>query len=87
MGIHDEENFSPLGDPEEPDDSDKDQDIFDNTEPCPNCSRLIYELSDFCPHCGQYVTLQEGPMRKHWWIVLAVVACLIIVFLWLAQSA
>jgi hypothetical protein len=26
-------------------------------------------------------------MRKHWWIVLGVLACLIIVFLWLAQRA
>jgi hypothetical protein len=80
------EHDSDLDDPEAPDPSDIDPDIDDDTEPCPHCSRLIHELSDFCPHCGQYTTLQERPMRKRWWIVLGVGACLIIVVLWLAQS-
>ena len=82
-----DEHNSDFVDPEAPDPSDTDADIDDDTEPCPHCRRLIHELSDFCPHCGQYITLEEPPMRKQWWIILAVAACILIVLLWLSQSA
>jgi predicted nucleic acid-binding Zn ribbon protein len=82
-----EENDEGSIDREAPDPSDMDDDVDDDTQLCPHCGQVIHELSDFCPHCGQYITLKERPMRKHWWIVLGVVACLIIVLLWLAQEA
>jgi predicted nucleic acid-binding Zn ribbon protein len=71
-------------DPEGPDKADMDADVDDNTIPCPHCKRAIHEESDFCPHCGQYITAEDAPMNKPIWIVVAVIACLLIVMLWLA---
>jgi hypothetical protein len=85
MGIHDDDNAGGFVDPEAPDPSDVDADMYDDTEPCPHCGRVIHEQSDFCPHCGQYVPVGEGPVEKSWWIVLAVVIGIIIVLLWVTQ--
>ena len=42
--------------------------------PCPECGTDIYEDSEQCPACGQYVTFEHSPWtgRPTWWIVLGV---------------
>ena len=82
--VTDYDNDDSDPDPEGPNESDVDKDMDDNTMPCPYCKRAIYEESEFCPHCGKYITAEDAPMTKPIWLVVAVIACVIGVLLWLA---
>ncbi len=69
---------------EDPDPSDQDEDMFDNTIPCPNCKRAIYEESEFCPHCGKYITDEDAPpIKKSTWIIIGVVLAIAAVAVWM----
>lgn len=57
------------------------------TIPCPYCRREIYEDSVRCPHCGQYISEEDAsPGRKPWWVILGVVLCLLVIWLWIAHG-
>jgi predicted nucleic acid-binding Zn ribbon protein len=59
-------------------------DSDDDSISCPYCERPIYEDSERCPHCGQYITEEEAPNKpKPLWIVLGVLACLLVVVVWI----
>ena len=51
--------------------------------PCPHCLGTIYDDSERCPHCGQYLSREDAPRRRPWWIVVGVVVCLVIVYRWI----
>jgi len=54
------------------------------TVPCPYCRRTIHEDSPQCPHCGNYLSAEDSPpSRKPWWIILGVLVCLVLVYLWM----
>ncbi len=55
----------------------------DATSPCPACGRSIYDDSERCPDCGQYLSREEAPFRKPWWVVAGVLACLGVVSWWI----
>lgn len=56
------------------------------TVPCPCCRRQIHEESERCPYCGNYLTEEDTPpSRKPWWIVVGVLVCLFLVYLWIAR--
>ena len=66
-----------------------DEDVWDDDEdvtiPCPYCRRPIYEDSQRCPHCGNYISEEDAaPRRKPWWIIVGTVAVLYIVYRWIA---
>ena len=46
--------------------------------PCPNCGKEIYEESERCPYCGEYVTFSNSLWsgKPTWWIVLGIVGIL-----------
>ena len=55
------------------------------TVPCPHCRRHIHEDSPRCPHCGNYLSEEDVPPgRKPWWIIAGTLACLYVVYRWIA---
>lgn len=67
------------------DEADEADDDEDTTIPCPYCRRSIYEDSERCPHCGNYLTGEAAPQtRKPWWIILGVLAAFYVIYRWIA---
>jgi len=66
--------------------SDETGDEDDDTIPCPYCGREIHEDSVCCPHCENYLSEEDAPARKPWWLILGVVVCLLIVYMWIKQG-
>jgi hypothetical protein len=63
---------------EQPDDDDE------STAPCPYCRRETYDDAPQCPHCGQYISEEAAPaVRKPWWIIVGVLLCFCVIWLWL----
>ena len=55
---------------------------------CPYCRREIHEDSPQCPHCGQYILEDDrSAPRKPWWIVVGVLLCLLVIWLWIMQKS
>jgi hypothetical protein len=69
------EEFDPDEDPSHNDDDDA-------TILCPYCRRDIHEDSQRCPHCERYLSRDDAPPRKPWWMLLGVGACLYVVYRW-----
>jgi hypothetical protein len=71
----------------EPDRDDEDADLHDDEEeptiPCPYCRREIHEDAERCPYCEHYISAEDAPVRKPWWLVLGVGACLYVVYRWI----
>jgi hypothetical protein len=64
-----------------PDDGDEEP-----TAPCPHCGREVLEDAERCPFCERYLSKEDAPPgRKPWWIILGVVACLAVVYMWNAR--
>jgi len=62
------------------DDDDPDD---DDTDDCPRCGASIYDDSERCPRCGHYLSREDAPGRKPWWVVAGVLACLGVVTWWI----
>ena len=58
----------------------------EDTIPCPYCRQPIHEDSVRCPHCENYLSDEDVPSRKPWWLILGVVVCLLIVYMWIRQG-
>ena len=71
-----------LDDREFPDDPADDED-GDETIPCPHCRRPVYEDAERCPQCGRYLSREDRPWRRPWWLLVGVVACLWVVWTWI----
>jgi hypothetical protein len=80
MGWRDDsetDGYGPDLDDEEEDDAEADTE--DDQLPCPSCGNLIYDDTDRCPHCGDWVMPLAAAAAGHghwiWWtaLVLAVV--------------
>jgi len=53
---------------------------------CPYCAVEIHEESQRCPSCGRYISQEDQPaQRQPWWIVVGVVVCLALVYLWITM--
>ena len=64
--------------PDEPDDDDDD----DETIPCPHCREPVYEDAERCPNCGKYLSREDAPRRRPWWLVLGAFVCLGLMLQW-----
>jgi hypothetical protein len=67
-------------DPEEPEDFDRDDSdpYGTDTEPCPVCKREVHELTDICPHCGNFIVRDEQRRPGNLWLISSVVVLLVI---------
>lgn len=61
---------------EEPGEFDDVEDDGGDVLPCPECGCDVYDDTDQCPHCGQWIMpLAASAGRKHWvWRVAALLA-------------
>jgi hypothetical protein len=63
-----------------------DADDGEPTIPCPYCRREIHEESQRCPYCEHYISQEDAPPgRKPWWLIVGVVFCLFVVYLWITR--
>ncbi len=69
-----------LDDREWPDESDQDD------EPelinCPYCGSPISEEAEVCPHCHSFVSIEDIPRRRPWWLWLAILAAIVAMMMW-----
>ena len=72
-------------------DLDEDDDLDEDngsgeTMPCPHCFGTIYDDSERCPHCGEYLSREGAPRPPPpCWVILGVGVCLVIVFRWIVK--
>lgn len=65
-------------------DDDAEDDDSGETMPCPHCFGTIYDDSERCPHCGEYLSREDEPRPPPpWWVILGIGICLVIVFRWI----
>ena len=46
---------------DESDDLDEEDGDSGETMPCPHCFGTIYDDSERCPHCGEYLSREDAP--------------------------
>lgn len=81
------ENFdADDGDGDEVDDYYEDEHSEDDedepTVQCPYCRQQIHEEAQRCPYCERYISIEDAPSRKPWWLLAGVAICIYIVFSW-----
>lgn len=54
----------------------------DETDDCPYCGASIYDDAEQCPACGQYLSQEDAPRRKPWWVIVGALVCLYVVYRW-----
>jgi hypothetical protein len=57
-------------------------DADDDAVPCPYCRRPLYEDAVRCPHCESYLSAEDAPARRPWWLTLGVLVCLLLALGW-----
>jgi hypothetical protein len=71
---------------EDPGPEDADWDDETDTVPCPYCQKQIAGESEWCPHCGKYISQEGLPSdRKPIWLIAAVVILLLIILTWITR--
>ena len=63
-------------DPDSPLPADLDSgDPEDHVAQCPSCGQSVYDDSEKCPYCGDWITETAGSAQLHWvWWIAGVVA-------------
>ena len=72
-------------DVEFPDAYGDDPDAESTTFPCPHCFHTVYDGTERCPGCGNYLSVEDAPARRPWWLVVGVLVCLIVVIGWMVR--
>ena len=54
----------------------------DEVSDCPYCGSTIYEGSEQCAVCGRYISVEDAPANRPWWIVVGLFVCLAIAVTW-----
>jgi hypothetical protein len=44
---------------------------------------VISEVSERCPHCGNWLSEEDAPFRKPWWVMVGALICLAISIFWI----
>lgn len=71
-----------LDDREAPDESDTQDGDEPEVVACPYCGRTVYEEAEICPHCGSFISAEDAPRRRPWWVVAGGLACVVVVLIW-----
>jgi hypothetical protein len=58
------------------------EDDFSETIECPHCGAEVYEEAERCPHCERYLSQEDAPGRKPWWIIVGALLCLAVALTW-----
>ncbi len=83
----DPDDYSPGDDPNAPLESDlqdggEGYDDEGDVVPCPGCGSEVYEETQKCPHCGDWITPSVALNRKNpIWIIAAILALLAMIVL------
>ncbi len=72
-----EEDEDQIDDRDMPRPEDMDSEDDAGTDPCPFCKKPIFEDSEWCPHCGKYLSRDENQMNTPLWITIMVLIFLI----------
>lgn len=62
-----------------------DEDDPGETAPCPHCGEIIYDDSERCPDCGRYLSREDRPASRPWYVILGVILCLGMVVYWIVN--
>ena len=79
------DDFDSAGSWDDDDVDEADDDEIAEQVPCPECGRLIYEDTQQCPHCGQWVVVSSGGSRKSLGYIVIVVVILIAIGLFIIR--
>lgn len=63
--------------------ADRDQEIV--TIPCPHCREPIWEEAVACEHCGRYLSQEDQPWWRPWWMIAGTIACLLCILFWMLR--
>ncbi len=77
MPFHDDRADLDPGEYPEPDEEDS-----DDTVPCPHCRKPVYEGAERCPHCETYLSAEDAPTRRPWWVLVGALLALTVAVLW-----
>jgi len=78
MSFHDDEHEAELDDREDPDAEDADWNLDPAIEKCPYCRKAVSEDAQRCPHCGSYISAEDAPNQRSWWVVIGIIFLLIL---------
>ncbi len=62
-----------------------DDDGGSTTVPCPHCFHTVYEDAERCPGCGRYLSAEDAPSRRPWWLGVGVLVCLVVGIGWVVR--
>lgn len=66
----DDDEPEDLTDWEDPDESDQDADDEPEVMPCPYCGKSVHEQTEWCHHCGKYLSEEDRATSPPGWIVI-----------------
>jgi len=67
-----------LDEREDPDPEDADWNLDPAPAACPYCGGNITEDTVSCPHCGSYISAEDRPYNKSFWMVAGIVLLVIL---------
>ena len=79
-----EEDHAAVGDGDELEYEAENDEIV--TIQCPYCRKPIWEESVACEHCGVFISREDAPLWRPWWLIVGVVAGLLCVWLWISRG-
>ena len=66
--------------------SDYDDDPAGDQIPCPACGNMIYDDTDKCPHCGEWIMPLASHARMPAWIRLTAAIVAVAFLLWILRG-
>lgn len=53
----------------------------DGYVPCPHCGEAMLEDAEYCSACDRWMTTEDRPQRRSWWVIAIVLALLFVLIL------
>lgn len=69
----DDDDLLSGADHEDPDPSDQDDEDEPDVMDCPYCGKSVHEQSEWCHHCGKYLSKEDVSPSVPKWIVIGTV--------------